>query len=165
MEATLTENTVYEALRATRLATELEEPQARVLAERMQVRDLAAGEVLVREGHRDSHLYIVLKGALAVVRGAGKPEQETLNVLSAGEFAGELAFIDDNPRYASLVAEGATRVLALDRLQLEKLLETDPLVVYRVMRAIVRTVHQIQYRMSMQQHEMTNYIYKVHGKY
>jgi hypothetical protein len=31
--------------------------------------------------------------------------------------------------------------------------------------AIVRTVHEIQRRISMQTVELTNYIYKQHGKY
>jgi hypothetical protein len=34
-----------------------------------------------------------------------------------------------------------------------------------VMRAIVRTVHEIQRRISMQSVELANYIYKQHGKY
>ena len=33
------------------------------------------------------------------------------------------------------------------------------------MRAIVRVAHQIQRRLSMQQTELSNYIYKQHGKY
>jgi hypothetical protein len=44
-------------------------------------------------------------------------------------------------------------------------LSAHPEVVYRVMRAIVRTVHEIQRRISMQTAELTNYIYKQHGKY
>ena len=43
--------------------------------------------------------------------------------------------------------------------------EIDADAVYRVMRAIIRTVHAIQRRLSMQQVELTNYIYKQHGKY
>jgi CRP-like cAMP-binding protein len=58
-----------------------------------------------------------------------------------------------------------TRVIGLGRARLEALIETDPLLVYRVMRAIIRAVHQIQYRLSMQQAELSNYIYKQHGKY
>jgi hypothetical protein len=38
-------------------------------------------------------------------------------------------------------------------------------VVYRVMRAIFRVVHVILNRMAMQTSELTNYLYKVHGKY
>ena len=33
------------------------------------------------------------------------------------------------------------------------------------MRAIVRAVHQIQRQLSMQSVELTNYIYKLHGRY
>ena len=33
------------------------------------------------------------------------------------------------------------------------------------MRSIIRGVHQIQRRLSMQQAELSNYIYKQHGRY
>jgi CRP-like cAMP-binding protein len=56
-------------------------------------------------------------------------------------------------------------VLGLSRADLEKLLDTKPKVVYHVMRAIVRVVHDIQRRMSMQTAELTNYLYKTHGRY
>ena len=46
-----------------------------------------------------------------------------------------------------------------------KWLETRPKVVYHVMRAIVRVVHEIQRRLSMQTAELTNYLYKTHGRY
>ena len=58
-----------------------------------------------------------------------------------------------------------TRVFGLEREKLESLLVSHPDIVYRVMRAIVRVVHEIQRRISMQSVELTNYIYKQHGKY
>ena len=67
--------------------------------------------------------------------------------------------------YASLVARGDTCVLGLEREKLESLLEKHPDIVYRVMRAIVRAVHQIQAQLSMQSVELTNYISKLHGRY
>ena len=85
--------------------------------------------------------------------------------LTTGDLVGELSFLDETPHYASLVAVGATRVFGLEREKLEALLSAHPEVVYRVMRAIVRTVHEIQRRISMQTAELTNYIYKQHGKY
>ena len=63
------------------------------------------------------------------------------------------------------VATSPTRVFGLERQRLEALLSTEPLIVYRVMRAIVRAVHEIQRRISMHATELTNYIYKQHGKY
>ena len=45
------------------------------------------------------------------------------------------------------------------------MLDTHPRIVYRVMRSIFRVVHTILHRMGAQQSELTNYIYKLHGKY
>jgi len=56
-------------------------------------------------------------------------------------------------------------VLSLERDSLESLLDAHGAVVYHVMRAIVRSVHEIQRRLSLQAVELTNYIYKQHGRY
>ena len=96
---------------------------------------------------------------------AGTDHEVTVNTLSAGDFVGEMGFMDGTELYASKVALGETRVLGLEREKLESLLPAQPLIVYRVMRAIIRVVHQIQRRLSMQQAELSNYIYKQHGRY
>jgi CRP-like cAMP-binding protein len=157
--------TPFDALRASRLATELSEEQCRTLAALITLRDLADGEVLVREGTAHTQLYVVLAGSLAVARGAGTPEEVSLFLLGPGDMVGELSFLDDNVHYASTVSRGASRVFGLERRQLESLLDSAPHIVYRVMRAIVRRVHQNQHRLSAQLGEMTNYVYKQHGRY
>jgi CRP-like cAMP-binding protein len=161
----MTDQAIVDALRRSRLATELSEPQMRTLADNLVFRDLRPDEVLVKEGTSDNHLYVIVNGALGVVRNAGTTERVTLLTLTAGDLVGELSFIDETPHYASLVAISPTRVLGLEREKLESLLLVHPEIVYRVMRAIVRTVHEIQRRISMQSVELTNYIYKQHGKY
>ena len=164
-EQPMNDQILFDALRPSKLAAELTDEQCRRLAAAMQLRDLQEGEVLVKEGADDHHFYLIVSGKLGVVKGSGTPEQVTLNTLAAGDFAGELSWLDGSRRYASLVATDATRVLGLEREKLEALLGTDPHVVYRVMRAIVRAVHQIQRQLYMQQGELTNYIYKQHGRY
>jgi CRP-like cAMP-binding protein len=152
-------------LRASKIGAELTPDQSTVLSELVKVRNLTEGEVLVAEGTRDNHLYVLVSGTLAVVRNAGNPEEVTLFTLNAGDLVGELSFIDSTEHYASLVARGATKVFGLEREQLESLLPKHPDIVYRVMRAIIRTVHNIQRRISMNSIELTNYIYKQHGRY
>jgi CRP-like cAMP-binding protein len=161
----MTDPTVYDALRASRLAAELSDEQCRTLAALMRLQPLADAGVLVREGTADSHLYLVVAGALSVVRGAGTPEEITLFTLGPGDAVGEMSFLDDNVHYASVVARGPVRVLALDRAQLESLVDREPHIVYRIMRAIVRRVHQSQHRLAAQASELSNYIYKQHGRY
>jgi CRP-like cAMP-binding protein len=155
----------FEALRGSRLAAELDDAQCRRLAELTELVELKDGDVLVREGTSDDHLFIIISGALGVVRHPQGEPPVTLHTLVAGDFAGELSFIDDTERYASLQAVGPTRVMSLRRPQLESLLGSDPVIVYRAMRAIVRTAHAIQRRLSIQSVELANYIYKQHGRY
>lgn len=157
--------TPYQALRASRLSAELDDAQCAQLAQVCSLRDLTQGETLVKEGTSDNHLYVIVHGTLGVIKNAGTPDALTLNTLTAGDFAGELGFIDGMERYACLVALGDVQVLGLEREKLESLLHTAPDIVYRVMRAIIRTVHQIQRRLSMQSVELSNYIYKQHGRY
>jgi ribosome-associated toxin RatA of RatAB toxin-antitoxin module/CRP-like cAMP-binding protein len=163
--AAMTDSSLLTTLRASKLAAELTDDECRMLAEAMELRPLKTGEVLVQEGQADEHFYLIVKGVLGVVKGVGTADQVTLNTLSAGDFAGELSWLDGAKRYASLTALADTEVLGLERTRLEALLARDPWLVYRVMRAIIRAVHQIQYRLSMQQSELSNYIYKQHGKY
>jgi CRP/FNR family transcriptional regulator, cyclic AMP receptor protein len=155
----------FDALKGSRLAAELDDAQCRTLAALTELMDLNDGDVLVREGTSDDHLFIIISGALGVVRHPQGEPPVTLHTLVAGDFAGELSFIDGTERYASLQAVGSTRVMSLRRPQLESLLKSDPEIVYRAMRAIVRTAHAIQRRLSVQSIELANYIYKQHGRY
>ena len=159
------EAAILEGLSNSKLAVELNDDERKVLARAMTLRDLKQGDVLVQEGSADDHLYVVVSGALGVVKAAGTDNELNLNVIRPGGVVGELSFLDGATRYASLLALSDTRVLGLARADLEGLLETRPKVVYHVMRAIVRVVHDIQRRLSMQTAELTNYLYKTHGRY
>ena len=154
-----------DALRQSRLAAELSDEQCSVLSDLVALRDLKDGEVLVKEGEADNHLYVIVHGLLRVAKHLGSPEEVTFFTIGAGDFADELSFMDGTQHYASLLAAGETHVLGLERERLESLLTARPDIVYKVMRAIIRAVHQIQRRLSMQSVELTNYIYKQHGRY
>lgn len=156
---------LLDALRASKLSKELTDAQMQSLAKLLVFRDLKPGEVLVPEGTSDNHLYVVVHGTLGVVRSFGSPQALTLFTMVTGDLVGELSFIDETRHYATVAAIDSTRVFGLEREKLEGLLATQPEIVYRVMRAIVRTVHEIQRRISMQSVELTNYIYKQHGRY
>jgi CRP/FNR family transcriptional regulator, cyclic AMP receptor protein len=161
----MVDTAAYDALKGSKLAPEMTDDQLRKLADSIVFRDLEPDEVLVAEGTSDNHLYVLMRGALCVVRNAGRGDAVTLFALTTGDLVGELSFLDATPHYASVVASGPARVFGLERERLEALLHSHPEIVYRVMRAIVRTVHQIQRRLSMQSVELTNYIYKQHGRY
>jgi CRP/FNR family transcriptional regulator, cyclic AMP receptor protein len=166
-EATMTtaDPALYEALRASPLATELTPEQTSVLSALVSLESFRAREVLAQEGTTGNRLYVVVDGAIGVVKHHGTPDETLLATLKPGDFAHELGFLDGAQRYASLVASADVRVLVLEREKLESLIDTEPRILYRVMCAIVRTVHRIQTRLSVQANELTNYITKQHGRY
>lgn len=149
----------------SKIGAELTEAQCGALAALAQVRDYADGDVVVDEGAVDEQLRVVLTGALAVAKKSADGDWMRLNVLTAGDLAGELAFLDSRPRYAALVALGPTKLLSLERAKLESLLHTDPLLVYRVMRAIARFAHEVLHRSGWQIAQLTAYLYKTQAKY
>ncbi len=161
----MTDDIKLQALRASKLAADLNEDECRILSGLVEVRELANGEALVREGASDNRLHVIASGTLGIVKNADTDARVTIATLDAGELAGELGFIDGALRQSSLIAQGGARVVSLEREKLESLLATHPVIVYHVMRAIIRTVHQIQRRLSLQAVELSNYVYKQHGRY
>lgn len=162
---TIAHQAIYDAVRACPLSTELNADETAVLASLMQLETYAAHQVVAHEGASDNRLYVVVEGSLSVIKQVGGPEESLLVTLKVGDFAHELGFLDGTQRYASLVAATAARALVLERQALESLIQTHPVILYRVMCAIVRTVHRIQTRLSVQASELTNYIVKQHGRY
>ena len=152
-------------IRKSKIGVELTEQQCAALADVIDLCEYGDGDVVVPEGAVDDQLRVILAGALAVAKKSQEDEWLRLNVLTAGDLAGELAFLDSRPRYAALVALGPTKLFALQRAKLEGLLTQDPLLVYRVMRAITRFAHQVLHRSGAQMEELTAYVYKTKAKY
>lgn len=153
-------------LKQSKIGVELTDEQCAVLSDLVDINDYADGEVVVAEGASDDHLRVVLSGALAVAKkSSDDSEWMRLNVVTAGDLAGELAFLDSKPRYAALVALGPTKLFSLQRARLESLLIKDPVIVYRVMRAITRFAHEVLHRSGSQMAELTAYLFKTKAKY
>ena len=156
--------TAIDAVRTSPLASELSPSEIHVLAGVLRIRELKDGEVLVPEGSRDSQLHVLIAGHVEVVH-TSEQGRRLLYRLEPGDLVGELSFMDDEPRYAALIASGPTEVLVLGRSDFETLIERSPQVVYKVMRAIMRVAHRVQRRLGLQLREMEHYIYRTGAKF
>lgn len=147
------------------LGAGLDAQDCAVLAAILETRQLEDGEVLIEEGGRDDSLYLLKSGRLAVTRDATGGDHVTLHVMKAGDLAGEMGFVTGDKHIASLNALGPTEVLVLRREQFEALVSSHPQLVYQVMRAIARSVHNTLSRLNQQFIELQNYVTKTHGRY
>ncbi len=153
------------AIQASPLGLYISPSQCATLAEIAGLVGLEAGSHLLEEGHSDDTLYVVSSGSLEVIKPAGGGDFVTLQLLHDGDMAGILGFIDGVSHSAGIRALTRCQLITLDRGSLERLIPTDPELVYQVMRTIVRSAHRILGRMNSQYVEMTNYITKQHGRY
>ena len=156
---------IHDAVRTSPLGAGLSQQEVEVLAGLVRRETFKAGEVIAREGTVDDRMVVVVDGTLDVVRHPGTPGETVLATLRTGDLGHELGFLDGTPCYASLVSTSPADVLLLERARLESLIETEPRLLYAVMRAILRATHALQTRLSTQASELTNYVVKQHGRY
>jgi CRP-like cAMP-binding protein len=147
------------------LGKELSKEEVSALAEMMTPKSLVDGDFLIKEGTSDDSLHVLLEGKLEVVKKTGADEETSLAVLREGDLAGELSFVDGTEHTVGLRALCDTVVLSLARADFEKIIDENPQLVYKVMRAVARSAHGIVRRMNSQFVELSNYVYKQHGRY
>jgi CRP/FNR family cyclic AMP-dependent transcriptional regulator len=105
------------------------------LAEVTGEQQFPAGSFIVRQGQVGTGLYIIIEGRARVIRGT-----EQLAELGEGDFFGELAVVDQQPRMASVQAETDITCLALASWDVLALLEHDPALSLNMIKALAARV-------------------------
>ena len=78
------------------------------------VKLLAPGDVVFKEGEAGDLMYVLLEGAVELKKKVERGETVIKTVDTPNDFFGEMALLDDRPRSASAIAAKRTRVLAVD---------------------------------------------------
>ncbi|OGT00738.1 MAG: Crp/Fnr family transcriptional regulator [Gallionellales bacterium RBG_16_56_9] len=163
-----TDDLILQTLYNSTLTEELRDAEIEALASIITVRDYKAGEFILQPGASSlkDTLLILASGDVEATAITGG-EKMTLHMLKPGDLAGIIGFVGGSATQisATVVAKSDSRVLLLDRKRFEGLLNTNPAIVYYVMRGVVRHVHGIVRRMNMQSVEMSNYIFQQGGRY
>ncbi|MGF1509484.1 MAG: Crp/Fnr family transcriptional regulator [Myxococcota bacterium] len=145
-----------EALAHSTLGAELNTEERALLVERMGSQTIGEGETLVKEGETRRTLFMLASGSIDVCKMSPKGEQ-AVHQMQPGECAGTRAFIDGSARKATLRSRTTSEVLTLEPDDFEALLETQPRIVYKVMRAIFRITHANLMRMNQETHQLQDY--------
>ncbi len=147
------------------VCAEISEEEMKTLASKMGVRHLKDGELLVSEGDADQTLYILAAGKLGVISRASDGRESLVYTMIQGECAGTRAFVDKTPRKATLRAIGDATVYTLTPQAFDEVVDEQPLLAYKVMRALFRVTHSNLMRMNQETQALSNYIHKTHGRY
>ena len=149
----------------SRLGSELSEEEAATLAELMEMRELGGGEYLITEGTSDDSLHVIIEGTLEVVKRTAGDTTASIAIIREGHLAGELSFIDGNVHTVGLRALSDSKIMSLARADFESIIDKNPQLIYKVLRAVARSAHRIMQQMNHEFIELNNYIFKQHGRY
>jgi len=90
-------------------------------------RTYQGGAVIFGEGDAGREMYVVLEGRVRISKFIPGGGEEALAILERGDFFGEMALIDGQPRSADARAHGGpVTVLALDEATIKEVLTVDP---------------------------------------
>lgn len=130
-------------LRASRLFDGMSEAVLTELAQNLSTEMASAGQLLIAEGETAAHMFIVLSGEVEVSHQGSRDHDVRVALLGPGDWVGEMAILEVQPRSASvraLAPSALLRITAADvhRLLYERALDQYALLVMNIARELSR---------------------------
>lgn len=111
------------------------------------VKVVAPGTALFHEGQPGDRMYVIKRGRVQLSKKV-MGENIVLEELGAGEFCGELALINDQPRAVTAVVIQEAELIPVDAAQFEGMLRGNADIAVRMMKKMCQRLTQAQYRIS-----------------
>lgn len=106
--------------------------------------EVTTGQTVFREGDPGTEMYIIESGCIDILRiDRGKTPLATLE---AGDFFGEMAVLEDQPRFATAIATKPTRLLKIDRAAFSGVLSGNVEIAVRIMRKLTARLRRAEQR-------------------
>lgn len=137
-------------LQSTELFSSLD---AAVIAEfvpDLRVVDLADGEALVTQGDLDQNLYVLVSGHLRAIGRNHRYEERLLLEAGPGESVGEMSVLCDDIASATILADGASKVVAIPRTAFDRFFANHPHAALLFMQKLSQ--HVQRYRLAIALH-------------
>ncbi len=134
VEATLQKVPLFSQLGPTDLQRVLEVARERAYPK---------NSVILFEDDPGDALYVVKQGQVKVVLIGEDGREVILSVLGEGDFFGEMALIDDEPRSAHVIAMSDSALLVLRREDFQALLMQTPAIALAMLRELTRRLRRV----------------------
>ncbi len=127
-------------LKTIALFNECSEDELRYLFRDLEERDFKKGEVIYKEGGVPGVLYVIQKGGVEITKKTAAGHRQTIAVVQAGHFFGELSFFGKRRHAARALALSDSRVILFNRFVYEEMEQEQPLLVHKLLREMILVV-------------------------
>lgn len=126
-------NAIVEMLQKTPLWSGLTEKELKVIARSFKELKYESGDVIVRKGEAGVGFYLIVDGTVEV-----RADGRVLSKLGPGQFFGEMALLDGQPRSADVVALEPSRCLAMSSWSFNGIVSEHPKMALKMLQEFVR---------------------------
>lgn len=136
-------------LRRVELFKQMTDDELNKLAARLKYAPFAKGNVITKQGAPAQHwLFVIINGETEVYIEAPNGEKRRLNVLTKGDFFGEMSLMTGAPRMASVIALTDVECYRLDKDAFEEIIQARPSIADEVSHILVERRAQLDSAMQ-----------------
>lgn len=117
------------------------------------------GETIFSTSDSGQSIFIIRSGEVKVCVAAPDGELFTLTILKDGDTFGEMSFIDQTARSATVMAISDVEAFVIDGADFETIVDDNPRIIHTIMRNLVHNIHSIVRGMNSRYIEMVNYMW------
>jgi CRP-like cAMP-binding protein len=137
-----------ELLRTVPIFSDLSQPALDTLAQLLTRRRYPKDGVVFFENEAGDSLFMVAAGRIKVTILGDDGREIILSVLGAGEFFGEMALLDNDPRSATTIAVEDSELLCLSRQDFEGVLAQNPDIMMTLIRVLTARLRHANHQIS-----------------
>ena len=116
----------------------LSDEQIAQLTQRATTRTYPKGAIIVSEGDEGSSLFVIQSGSVKAFLSDENGKEVVLSTQGPGEYFGEMALFDDEPRSASVMALEPCKLLIISKAQLREAMKDDPEIAFALLKGLAR---------------------------
>ena len=143
----------YEFLKHIEFFNALRDEEIQLLEQACDLESYEADQVVIREGDLKEKFYIIREGAVRIVKGREDSGQRTLAELTQGDLFGELSFIDDYPRSATVQTKQKTSLLTIQKNKFMSLLAESGAISFAIMKWMAAMIRKFNRHYVNAMHE------------
>ncbi len=110
--------------------------------------EYAPNEIIFSEFEPGNEFYVIQDGRVKIVKIINNIEK-TLDVMEVGDFFGEMAILEEEPRSASAIAVDHVKLLRFHRENFDALLEGNPQLAYKLLVIFSKRIYEQKRRLMI----------------
>lgn len=139
---------ILDLLARVEIFSELDRDELARLADVAQVRSMPKDSTVFHAGDPADAVFVISNGKVKIVVTSTDGKEFILTVLGQGQVFGEMAFLEDAPRSASVVTATQVELLVVNRQDFQHLLNTEPSISRKLLGILSRRLRRANSKME-----------------